>query len=77
MCVTRFYDRANTATSQQLERSEPHHVAAGLQRQGQHPDVRVQLVAQAAEGRRHRAREARAWLVAEYHPQTLEDPAMW
>ena len=51
-----------------------HHFAARLQCQGQHPNVYVQLVAQAAEFGRRFARVPGARLVAEHHPQPLEHP---
>jgi len=51
-----------------------HHFAAGLQRQSQHPDVYVQLIAQAAERGRRETRESGAWLIAEHHSQPLENP---
>ena len=54
--------------------SGTHHFAAGLQRQSQHPDVYVQLIAQATKRGRRDTRVSGARLIAEHHSQPLENP---
>ena len=52
-----------------------HHFAARVEQDGQHADVDVDLVAQAAESGRHGTREAGSRLVTGDHSQPLVQPA--